>query len=291
MELIVELKSFNNISKLKSYKSVRYFLIGIENISLSACKNFQRDELDDIIKEVEKRKIGLILNAERLFNNEELANAIHLLNEIGLAHFNMITYSDFGFYKALKDLGYSHLVYKAPTYLTNTSDVNLYLSLNENIILSNELSYLELVEISKNLKKEVLIDLVSPNQIFYSRRKLLSTFFKYRNLDKDPLKKNYTIIEELRTKKQKIVEDETGTHIFEDKMCYLDEELDLMANLKYGIIHANFITNKNLYDLVEYYDTLIGSHERLNVKESFHQLLSKGMYENKTILKKEGAVK
>ena len=52
-----------------------------------------------------------------------------------------------------------------------------------------------------------------------------------------------------------IIEDESGTHIFEPHKHYLLSELKEMKNIEMGIVHTSFLTNKQIEQVVLAYIT------------------------------------
>lgn len=290
MKLIVELNSTSLIKTLSKNDYISHLLIGIKGLSLTPSKTFEIIDIEKIFNITKNTHLKLILNAERLFSDYDLIKALEILDALNLDFFEYITYSDFGFYNLLVSKGLKNkLVFRAPTYLTNACDVNLYNEENEYIVLSSKISSSELIELSKKCNKNVIIDLFGKTECFYSRRNLLSNYFIYRNTKDDPNKKNYKIQEEIRSELQPIIEDETGTHIFETNNHYLLEELDELKNVQYGIVHTNFLKNKDVLAICNAYSEYFNSKDN----ETFYKILKsanidyyKGAYDIKSVLLK-----
>ncbi len=292
MQLIVELKSINEINYLKKIPSVKYLLIGIENCSLSSAHEFNLTELELINKKIKDSNFKLMVNLEKIWSEHELNKLELLLEQLEQLNIAFYTYSDVGVYQLLctKNLK-AKTIFRAPTYLVNIADLKLYGELNQYLVLGTEISSQELIELGRCFNQPLIVDLFAKTECFYSRRKLLSRYFEYRNQDNNPCKNTYLIKEELREELQSIIEDETGTHIYDENHHYLLEELENLSNIELGIIHTKFLTIKESRIVVNAYATFLVNQDldlfiqtlnRTNIK------YAKGAYNLQlSLLKKE----
>lgn len=293
MKLIVELTNINQIKRFSKLKNVKYLLVGYKGLSLNYSCSYEEDDISNIFVAAKKQKLGLILNAERLFSDDDLLVVKQLILNKFFDQFEYITYSDFGFKYLMSDAGYqSKLIFRAPTYLTNSEDVNIYSDMNAYVVLSSEISSQELIDLSKQINKKTIVDLFGQNACFYSRRLLLTNYFLYRNIDKDPSKATYQVVEELREEFLPIIEDETGTRILEPFNHCLCEEIKELSNVEYGIIMLRNFKNCDAEIVVKAYNALVYDE---NV-DSFYKLMAennikvyKGAYNIKSVLLKGGA--
>lgn len=293
MKLIVELTNINQIKRFSKLKNVKYLLVGYKGLSFNYSCSYEEDDISNIFVAAKKQKLGLILNAERLFSDDDLLVVKQLILNKFFDQFEYITYSDFGFKYLMSDAGYqSKLIFRAPTYLTNSEDVNIYSDMNAYVVLSSEISSQELIDLSKQINKKTIVDLFGQNACFYSRRLLLTNYFLYRNIDKDPSKATYQVVEELREDFLPIIEDETGTRILEPFNHCLCEEIKELSNVEYGIIMLRNFKNCDAEIVVKAYNALVDDE---NV-DSFYKLMAeynikvyKGAYNIKSVLLKGGA--
>lgn len=284
MKLIAEITNINQISYLKNKENFKYILIGIKDISLNPAKCFSEEALNEIIVKSKKYNLGIILNAERLFTDYELNLVLPFINKY-INDFSFITYSDFGLYEALK-LYKEKLIFRAPTYLTNSYDCNIYSNFNKYIVVSNQITIDELNVICDSLENKVIVDLFGKEAIFNSRRPLISTYFKYRSSNLDPYKDNFHVVEEIRTCENRILEDETGTHIFEPKYYHL---MLNNKNIEYGIIHTKFLTLNKINCLFDAYNTYYSDYNLTKFYQSLKEEkieFYQGAYDIKSILLK-----
>lgn len=293
MKLIVELTNINQIKRFSKLKNVKYLLVGYKGLSLNYSCSYEEDDISNIFVAAKKQKLGLILNAERLFSDDDLVVVKQLILNKFFDQFEYISYSDFGFKYLMSDAGYqSKLIFRAPTYLTNSEDVNIYSDMNAYVVLSSEISSQELIDLSKQINKKTIVDLFGQNACFYSRRLLLTNYFLYRNIDKDPSKATYQVVEELREDFLPIIEDETGTRILEPFNHCLCEEIKELSNVEYGIIMLRNFKNCDAEIVVKAYNALVDDENA----DSFYKLMAennikvyKGAYNIKSVLLKGGA--
>ena len=292
MKLIVELTSKSLVKKYLKLTNIGYFIVSYKKISFNSTNKFSKDELNELYDLCKKNNIRLILNAEKLFSDDDLQYVKALIKEDFFEIFEYVTYSDFGFKNLLEEENVNiKFIFKAATYLTNYQDVNEYNCINDYVVASSEISSEELVELSKKVNKNIIIDIFGKSACFYSRRELLSNYFKYRKMECDPTKKNYYVIEELRSDLLPIIEDESGTVILEQKFHVLLEELKRIENVEYGMIFTRNLNQKKSFIVVEAFDSIIINQDI----ELFYSKLddalipyNKGAYNIKSVLLKGG---
>ena len=292
MKLIVELSNKNLVKKYLKFNNISYLIVGFEGLSFNACTKFSIEEISEIYNLLKNSNVKLILNAERLFTDKELNGLDNLINNGFFNYFEYITYSDFGIKIYLENKGVNiKYIFKAATYLTNSCDVNEYNLINDYVVLSSEISSEELIELSKNINKNAIVDLFGKSACFYSRRPLLTNYFKYREMSNDPKKDNYYVVEELRSDYLSVVENEIGTIILEPKFHVLAEEINKLENIEFGIICFNKLNQKNMILVVDAYNNLLND---FNI-ECFYKNLNdtnveyyKGAYNIKSVLLKGG---
>ena len=172
MQLIVELNDLKALKDYQKLSNLAYILIGIKDLSLTPAATFDFDEIDTIIEELNsfKKDVGIIVNAERLYTDQELLKAKNIIEKLKTKKIAYFTYSDFGFYQMMKDNFKYDLIYRAPTYLTNYYDINLQAENNSYVVASSEITKEELAEIDKQVNNDYIIDLFGRHACFYSKR-------------------------------------------------------------------------------------------------------------------------
>lgn len=279
MKLFVEL---NDIKDLKYYKGSNIIgvIVGLNNISLKNEK-LSLDDFNNLINN--KGDLKIIVDCERLFSDEDLDKNIQFINSI-LKDIDYLTFSDFGLYENIIDK--TKLIYRAPTYLTNTADVKTYMKLFNLVVISSEISKNELLVIDNNIDSNHIIDIFGMNQIFYSRRPLITNYFKYRMMDNDPYKDSYLVREDTRSDKNHIKEDETGTHIYESFYYKLDEEL-IKLKADYGFIHVPFMKSCDIRKVIKAYNEFYNDFDVTKLNDKLKNIKTyKGAYDIESVLRK-----
>ena len=119
----------------------------------------------------------------------------------------------------------------------NFESVNIWLDYVDSVFISNELTYEEIKEITKKCKKEVVLHVFGYNQIMYSKRKLLSNYYKYNNKE---VKLKNTIKDKASDIKFNVIEDNDGTIFLSNKIYDGSRLLDL-DNVLYYYMNTSFI--------------------------------------------------
>ena len=152
-------------------------LIGHEFLTSGDSLKLSSSEINELLMLKEINKISLKVN--RLFHEKELEDLIKTLKEIKLDKVKYIFYSDLALLDVLSELNIlDKAVYDAYTYTTNKQDVLEYATFNKYVVVSNQISIDEIKELTNNIDKKVIIYGFGKSVIFYSKRPLLTNYFK-----------------------------------------------------------------------------------------------------------------
>ncbi len=288
MKLIVELNSLELLNHDKS--EIAAYLIGADGLSLRPSHIYDIRELKDIIKIIHKQGQQVIINACRIFSEFELTDLEKNLAAILTLLPDYIMYTDFAVKTILNKLCYDNLIYYAPTYLTNSLDIEMVLSDNKMAVVSPYINFTDIISICEKVDQPLVINAFGKFAIFHSRRPLLSNYFKYRGLDLNP-HDNYQVVEELRSDYHNLVEDENGTHFYLEGFYYLLEELNKLPFDEYLLINTLFLdSNDTKMIVIGYLEALRGDAPAEIVKtwQKNGISLTKGLLYKKSILVKGG---
>lgn len=285
-----------NKSIIKKYhcSTIWGYIVSIEGFSLDGAKNFSISELIELIDLIKKYNLKVIVNIARLFHEDELILLDQTIKDLPVEKIDYFMYSDFGVYQILENLGLKNktLLYSL-TYLTNVHDVKLYQELNGSVIISNQITSDELIKIANNAYENKFIMGFGKATIFYSRRPLLSNYFKYRGLKKDPTLTSYTLKEEYRDHKYHIIQNSHDTRILDYANYYLLNELKEIKNTSGIIISGSLLKTKQYEEVIKNYLAFISEKiDEQEVLTNFKNLeidAYKGAYANKLTLLKDGA--
>lgn len=278
---IFEPVNFKQAKRFIKAKNIDHIILGVSSLSNQINGGFSVQEINYLLDNKKNVKISLELN--RIFDEEELKLLTETLNQINLEKVTYLFYSDLGVNKLVEEFNYQQkLVYDAYTYLTNYYDINAYLSFNKNIVVSNQISIEELKKLLNKVNKPVLIHGFGKSVIFQSKRKLLTNYFEYRNLEFDPKELNYYLQEQYRDEKLHIFENNYGSNIYESGYYYLFEELETFNNVESVIIHCSDLREKTYQEVVNaYLDNNQGQLLNIDI------ILGKGIMERSSVLLKE----
>lgn len=279
-QFIFEPASFRQAKQWVKQKKVEHILIPVFDFSLSYRKGYTLKQFQYLINQKGTMKISI--NMMRLFHENDLERVVSFFQQIHIEDITYIFYSDLGLYQMLVAQGYQDkLVYDAHTYLTNASDVTEYANLNQNVVVSNQISIDELKTLLDNLSRSVMIHGFGQSIIFYSRRKLLTRYFEYRHLKQRTEQITYTLQEEFRTEQYPIVEKTFGTLIYEKGFYYLFEELNQLSHVSHILIHCGTLNEKYFEKVVDSYLT-----NQLELLQNLPIDLSKGIMKEHSVLHK-----
>lgn len=280
-QFIFEPVSFRQAKRWIKRKKVEHILIPVLDFSLFYSKGYSLKQIQYLLHQ--KGMIKISINVMRLFHENDLERVLSFLHQINMEDIEYIFYTDLGLYQMLVAHGYQDkLVYDAHTYLTNASDVTEYARLNQNVVVSNQISVEELSTLLQAISKPVMIHGFGQSIIFYSRRKLLTRYFEYRHLKQKTQQMQYTLQEEFRTEQYPIVEKSFGTLIYEKGFYYLFEELNQLPHISHILIHCGTLNEKDFEIVVDSYVT-----QQLELLHTLPLDLSKGIMKEHSVLRKE----
>ena len=244
MEEIVYL--LNDINLIKSL-DCDSFLVPVKSLSTRSMFDRTLKEIE-FIKNNTNKNLYLLCDAIILeTRKKEVIDLIPELLDLG----DKVFFSDFLYYEeALKLNMLDKLVFYSPTLAVSKEDITAWSKLGiNNLIISKECEYNGYISILNNIKNVNLgmLSLGYP-QIYYSKRKMLSS---YKNEYSDVNIDNYedlTIVERTREMKMPIFEDDNGTFIFAGEVFFagaiLKEFKDL--GMKYFIVDPTFINESEI---------------------------------------------
>ena len=255
-------------------------LLGISFLTSGDSLKLTIEELNELLMYKDTIKISLKIN--RLFHEYEIKQLINTLKQIKLDKVKFILYSDLGLLEIFEELNIlDKAVYDAYTYTTNKMDVLEYSNYNKYVVASNQISTDELKELTNKINKNIIIYGFGKSIVFYSKRPLITNYFKYRGLDLNSFDKDYNLKEEFREELYHIYEDEHGAYVYESKHYYLMNELKELQNVDYVIINSTTLNATTYKKVVDAYLNM--SEEDL---KNTNILLYKGIMESKSVLLK-----
>lgn len=261
------------VTEIKSIDKINEYNVDV--IVLSTKFSAISDNIIDYkkIHFLTNKKIALKL--DKAICEDEIIELEHFIKETLNYNIYFYIFTDMSIYYILKKYNIEEkAVYFAKTINCSSYDVNEYNKMNIKCLVSTELTLDDLTKIS-NLENNFIYTYGYFN-IFYSKRKLLSLYKTYSNLQYDSKNKKYYLLEETRDEYYPILENENGTFVFAPYIYLLFEELSSLNNNNYFYIESQFLEEDDLINIINIYNEYF--------KEGFkNDLLMQITYINKNI--------
>ena len=232
---LVNLEQLNNSSS--------YYIAGNESFSCKSPAYF------DV--EIVEKYDNLYISINKIFHNDEIEKLENYLKYLKNKKIRGIFFSDFALYSIANKLGMLDLlIYDPNTLVVNYKELEFFEGKIKGVVISPFISLEELKQF-KSDKLELFFLGNGRINLFYSKRKLVSNYCKYHDIENDFLAHDLVLREELRNNLYyPIVEDKNGTFLYSPFIySYLDIENEL-TNINYLIIDLvydkKFIKGDNL---------------------------------------------
>ena len=182
MELVVHLNSKKFINDFIEI-GIKNFIVGTKYFSCRQALSLDYQELKDLNEQLKDKKLWVLVNALiEEHNLDELVDHLAKLNEIKIAG---ILFQDFSVLQICKENNYNfEMVYSPDTLNTNQATLNYLKTLGINsAFLAREIPLDEKMMIAKNTDLKTMIQVHGVEYMAYSKRKLLSNYFKETGID------------------------------------------------------------------------------------------------------------
>lgn len=275
---------------LTSYinKGIKNFILPIEKFSCDYKDKFSPEEIEEITKKYPKVSIFVVIN-KPIFN-EEIEQLKKVLKRLDKLQIKGILFYDISIIRLKKELSLNvDLVWNNTHMVTNYKTCNYYLEKNVKYgVLSSEITLDEMLEIKNNTKMILMCLVVGYPTIAFSKRKLLSNYYKYYN---EESKDNLTVFETVTNDKYKLTESNAGTSfkygnilngssimrkLVINKFDYAilkEEDIDSNLFLKLVEEFTNYSVDKDV-EFISNINSLIGLNTGFFYKKSIYKVKS-----------------
>ena len=253
--------NINSLDDIKEYKKVGIttFVFALNDYAIGYEKYFSVDEINGI-----NETKYVIIN--RLLDTEDIENIKNVLKELKVDGF---IFEDIGLIKVFNELNIPGKKILYMNHFNNNSmSINYWLDYVDSVFVGNELTYDEYKVITEKVKKDIVLNVFGYNQVMYSKRLLLSNFYKKYNLD---IKKKGTIKDQNSDIMYHINEEDDGTIFYSNKIFNGKRLLDL--DNSYYYINSSFIDKDVIMKFLENED--IDSDEGFLDKKTIYKLKEK----------------
>lgn len=243
--LIVVPDKKENINNILS-KNIKGIILGVTNLSIYDL-TLDIEEIIDISNNTDKK---IIIAINKMIHSKDLELVKEVLNKIKDTKISGILFYDIGILKIAKDLNINKELILSQEHLNaSINSNNFYYNKGINsTFITSDITYNEILEIKNNTKMNIYYTVYGYLPIFYSRRSLLTNYFKYINQDKNSNK--YYIYD--KENKFLVRELEYGTIIYSPLVNLINnteklKDINLVIDLSYTDnidIIDDFIDNK-----------------------------------------------
>ena len=190
-------------------------ILSLKNYSSQSYLTYTFEEIEQIIKDNPDKEIFINLNKN--FFNDEIESLKEILLKIDKLNVKGIFFYDLAILQLKKECNLKTDLIWSQTYMVNNyKTCNYYHSKGvKYALLSKEITLEEIKEIITKSKIEAMVETVSMPSVAFSKRKLLTNY--YHNLNKEA-KKNLVVTEKATNEEYQVLEDETGTNFFLNKI-------------------------------------------------------------------------
>lgn len=274
MELVVHLNSRKFINDFIEI-GIKNFIVGTNYFSCRQALSLDYQELKDLNEQLKDKKLWVLVNALiEEHNLDELVDHLAKLNEIKIAG---ILFQDFSVLQICKENNYNfEMIYSPDTLNTNQATLNYLKTLGINsAFLAREIPLDEKMMIAKNTDLKTMVQVHGVEYMAYSKRKLLSNYFKETGIDHGVLiDDNLTIQANAVNYRCHIYEDKFGCHVLSEKqLC----TLDILSNFScfdYLYFESLFIDDLKVVEIVSLYQEAINSISKETYGKVSKELIS-----------------
>ena len=243
MKTVVAIYNQNQLEKLTG--KADYFSLMVPNMALLYETNF---DIDYAISYCRKNHINFILNIAKIYLENELEQAVEFIKKYWEEKFIISDLGIFNFFKCQNHT--EKVIYDAPTMICNSSDLSLLSAYNfDAISISNEITINDVIEIFNKTKASIYYQIFGRKLMFYSKRKLLSLYKKYRQLNFT--NENLSLKEEKRSYLIPCFENETGFYCYRHYFISSLSNYKQLESLKYGFIETINLDIEALISLLD----------------------------------------
>lgn len=274
MELVVHLNSRKFINDFIEI-GIKNFIVGTKYFSCRQALSLDYQELKDLNEQLKDKKLWVLVNALiEEHNLDELVDHLAKLDEIKIAG---ILFQDFSVLQICKENNYNfEMIYSPDTLNTNQATLNYLKTLGINsAFLAREIPLDEKIMIAKNTDLKTTVQVHGVEYMAYSKRKLLSNYFKETGIDHGVLiDDNLTIQANAVDYRCHIYEDKFGCHVLSEKqLC----TLDILSNFScfdYLYFESLFIDDLKVVEIVSLYQEAINSISKKTYGKVSKELIS-----------------
>lgn len=278
MNIVARLKTKDEIKTLVDL-GVNVFLLDVNNLTTKSIYPLSINELIEVTKKINNFNKHVYLLLNKIIHEDDINKVEALFSKLQDEKIQGIVIYDLTVYAIAKKFNLENkIIYQPGTMNTNSYDAYYFNNKIKGITLSKEITFSEITRIvnSNNYNLEYSIIGHGYLDMFYSKRKLITNYYKHKNIKPNNIKNNHTFVLNEKTRKEAfypIIEDDFGTHIFRNKKLESFKEFTKIS-VNDLFIERLFIDDQEYYDAIKAYKNVAYQREFLSKYDNF----DKGFY-------------
>lgn len=277
---------------------VTSFVVGLKDFCINQKYSLSLKELPEAINKIKNNHKNFYLSVNLFASENETKKFKKIISNLKILDIDAYIVSDLGIFNILKENGLANKVMlDLQTYVTNKYSAKSLLELGvKRVFLSKEITLNDIKEISLYTNGKVEVFAQGYNPITYSKRPILTNYYKNFKLKKDS--DLHFIKEESRDNYYFLEEYKNSLIVYNDKEYSLFPYLDELVNsgVKHFYIDAIFLDEekikKYIYDYKNALDYILQNNfSKYNeIKEKFikENEFSTPFLHNQSVLLKDG---
>ena len=187
-------------------------ILALRDYSVQSIKYYSLDEIKDIIKKTDKE---IFIKMNKNMFNKDIDNIKEIMVELDKLGVSGVFFYDLAILQIKKELNLNiDLIWDQTHMVNNYRTCDFYYDMGvKYALLSKEITLDEIKEIIDKSKINCMVEVVSLPSIAYSRRKLLTSYFKSINKD---YKDNLEIEEKISNHNYLVRESNNGTSVYDN---------------------------------------------------------------------------
>ena len=238
--LIVVPNKKENINNILN-KDIKGMIIGVKNLSIYPLEL----EIEEIISIADNTEKEIIIAMNKMIHNKDLELVRIILNKVKNSNIKKIMFYDLGIFNICKDMNIDKKLILSQEHLNASRSSNefYYNKGIKNTYITSDITYEEILEINNNTKMNIYYTVYGYLPIFYSRRHLLTNYFKY--IEKDMNDDTYYVIN--NDLKYMIKEYNYGTIIY-SPLVNLINKINKIKNIDNLVIDLSYTNDISIID-------------------------------------------
>ena len=229
------------------------FIIGVEKFSENFNFYVKETNLKKIVDSINLNNKKSYISLNKIYFNKDLDGLKKILRKISKFDIEAVIFSDIAVFNIVKSENLGINLIWSSKMVTNSKSINFYEKRGlYGYIPTPQITLDEYISISKKTNCKSMIQLFGYTNMATSSRSLITNYFKYTKIDKDP-KKKYFMYEKATDEYYPVIE-EDYTNFFSGKILNGIKEYSKLINnnVDCNIILDDYMINENsFYNVIE----------------------------------------